>query len=100
VSELSEKSVKPLCQVGNSNIAISSLPTLQISLVIVALFEMIYYEFRFLPSSQMSGRMYIVQYRYFNKVYDVKSVSQPDTMPILGYTYCLQIIETGFGEQF
>ncbi len=34
------------------------------------------------------------------KWYGVKSVSQPDTMPIMGYNYCLQIIETGFAEQF
>ncbi len=32
-------------------------------------------------------------------MYDVKSVSLPDTVPILGYNYCLQIIETGFAEQ-
>jgi hypothetical protein len=41
-----------------------------------------------------------VQYICFNKMYDVKSVSQPDTMPILENNYCLQIIETGFAEQF
>ncbi len=58
MSELSEKSVKLVCHVGNSNIAVGSLPTLPISLVIVALFEKIYYEVRFLPSSQISGRMY------------------------------------------
>ncbi len=40
-----KKSVKLVCHVGNSNIAIGSLPTLQISLVIVSLFEKIYYEF-------------------------------------------------------
>ncbi len=50
--------MKLVCHVGNSNIAIGSLPTLQISLVIVPLFEKIYYEFRFIPSSQISGRMY------------------------------------------
>ncbi len=37
-----KKSVKPVCHVVNSNIAIGSLLTLQISLVIVALFEKIY----------------------------------------------------------
>ncbi len=41
-----------------------------------------------------------VQYRCFNQVYDVKSVSQPDTMPILENNSCLQIVETGFAEQF
>ncbi len=37
-----KKSVKLACQVENSNIAIGPLPTLQISLRIVALFEKIY----------------------------------------------------------
>ena len=37
-----KKSVKLACHVVNSNIAIGSLPTLQISLGIVALFEKIY----------------------------------------------------------
>jgi hypothetical protein len=32
-------------------------------------------------------------------VYDVKSVSQPDTIALLGNNYSLQIIETGFAEQ-
>ncbi len=36
----------------------------------------------------------------YRGVYDVKSVSQPDTMPILENNYCLQIIETGFEEHF
>ncbi len=66
----------------------------QISLGIVALFEKIY-----------NGEP-ILKYRggctapLFQKMYDVKSVSQPDTMPILENNYCMQIIETGFGEQF
>jgi len=34
-------------------------------------------ESRSLPTSQISGRMYIVQYRCFSLVYDVKSMSQP-----------------------
>jgi hypothetical protein len=33
-------------------------------------------------------------------VYDVKSTSQPDTIALLGNNYNLQIIETGFAEQF
>jgi hypothetical protein len=37
-----KKSVKLACHVANSNIAIDSFPTLQISLAIVALFEKIY----------------------------------------------------------
>ncbi len=86
MSELSKKSVKLVCHVGKTNIDIGSLPKLQMSLVIVALFEKI------IMSSDSS--------RLLNYVYDVKSVSQPDTMPILGYNYCLQIIGTGFVEQF
>jgi hypothetical protein len=54
-----KKSVKLACHVVNSNIAISSLPTLQISLVIVALFEKRFMMVSlFLPSSQISGRIY------------------------------------------
>jgi hypothetical protein len=72
VSQLSEK-IRETCMprgefhVGNSNIAIGSLPPLQISryTVIVALFEKIYHEFQFFPSSQISGRM-------FNTVVSVK----------------------------
>ncbi len=30
----------------------------------------------------------------------MKSVSQPDTIELLGINYSLQIIETGFAEQF
>ncbi len=33
-------------------------------------------------------------------MYDVKSESQPDTIALLGTNYSLQIIETGFAEQF
>ncbi len=66
----------------NSDITINSLPTLDISLGIVALFEKIYDEQPILtPSSQISGRMYNVQYRCFSYVYGVKSVSQLHTMP-------------------
>jgi hypothetical protein len=39
-----KKSVKLACLMVNSNIAIGSVPTLQISLGIVALLEKIYYE--------------------------------------------------------
>ncbi len=54
-----KKSGKLACHV-NSNIAIGSLPMLQISVIMVALFEKIYYELLLLPSSQISERMYIV----------------------------------------
>ncbi len=33
-------------------------------------------------------------------MFDVKSVLQPDTKVLLGNNYSLQIIETGFAEQF
>ncbi len=41
---LIKKSRKFACHVVNSNIAIGSLPTLQISVGMLALFEKIYYE--------------------------------------------------------
>jgi hypothetical protein len=82
----------------NSNIAIGSLPTLQTSLAIVALFEKIYNAEPILSALSNIGED--VQYRCFNEVYGVKSMSQPDTMPILEDNYCLQIVETGFAEQF
>jgi len=50
--------------VVNSNIAIGSLPTLQISLGIVALFEKIYYGEPILTVVSNIGED--VQYRYFN----------------------------------
>jgi hypothetical protein len=68
----------------------------QISLGIVALFEKIYNGEPILTVVSNIGED--VQYNTF--VSDVKSVSQPDTMPILENNYCLQIIETGFAEQF
>jgi hypothetical protein len=49
--------------VVNSNIAIDSLPTLQISLGIVAFFERFMMKTLFLPSSQISGRMYNVMWK-------------------------------------
>jgi hypothetical protein len=81
-----------------SIIAIGSLPTLQISLGIVALFEKIYDDEQIL--AVVSNIREDEQYRCFNLVYDVKSVPQPGTMPILENNYCLQIIETGFEKQF
>ena len=55
-------------------------------------------ESRFLPSSQISGED--LQYRCFSYVYDVKSVSQPDTMALLGNNYLFQMTDTGFAEKF
>ncbi len=51
-----KKSAKRARHVGNSNIAVDSLPRLQISLGIIALFERFMIESRFLPSSQTTGR--------------------------------------------
>ncbi len=75
-----KKSAKLACHVVNSYVAIGSLPTLKISLGIVALFEKIYYEVLILTVFSNIGED--GQYRGF-KVYGVKSVSQPDIMPFL-----------------
>jgi hypothetical protein len=72
--------VKLACHVVSSNIAIGSLPTLQISQGIVALFEKINDGEPILTAFSNIGED--VQYRCFNKVYDVKRVSQPDTSVI------------------
>jgi hypothetical protein len=53
-----KKSVKLECHVVNSNIAIGSLPTLQISLGIVALFEKIYDSEPIFTVVSNIGRMY------------------------------------------
>ena len=83
-----KKSGKLACHVVNSNIAIGSLPKLQTSHGLLALFEKIYYgEPNFTDFSNIGED-------------DVKSVPQPDTIALLGINYCLQIIETGFAEQF
>jgi hypothetical protein len=82
-SELYEKSVKLACHVVNSNIAIGFLPTLQISLGIAALFEKIYDGELSLTVFSSIGED--VQHR----LYDVKSVSQPDTITLLGNDYSL-----------
>jgi hypothetical protein len=75
----------------NSNIAIGSLPKLQTSHGL--LFEKIYYGEPILLTSQNGGGCTI-------PLYDVKSVLQPDTIALLENNYSLQIIETGFAEQF
>ena len=82
----------------NSNIAIGSLPTLQTSHGLLALFEKIYYGDPIFTVISNNGED--VQYRCFNYVYDVKSLPQPDTIALLGINYCLQIIETGFAAVF
>ncbi len=37
-----------------------------------------------------------VQYRCFNSVYGVKSVSQPENMPLFVIIFLFQMTETGF----
>jgi hypothetical protein len=59
-----KKSVKLVYHVVNSNIAIGSLPTLQISLVMVALLEKIYYEVPILTAFPNIAED--VEYRRFN----------------------------------
>jgi hypothetical protein len=93
-----KKSAKLECHEVNSNIAVGSLPTLQTLHGLLALFEKIYYGDPVFPSSQITGRMYYTDVS--NKVYDVKSESQPDAIALLGINYCLQIIETWFAEWF
>ncbi len=61
---LMKKSGKLACDVVNSNIAIGSLPTLQISVGMVALFEQIYYEVPILTVFSNIGED--LQYRCFN----------------------------------
>jgi hypothetical protein len=76
-----KKSGKRVCHVLNSNIAIASLLTLQISLGIIALFEKIYDGGEpFLAVFSNIGE----DYRCFNEGYYVKSVSHPETMPLFG----------------
>jgi hypothetical protein len=53
-----KKSTKLACHVENSNIAVGSLPTLQTSHGLLALFERFFMESRSLPTSQISGMMY------------------------------------------
>ena len=72
-----KKSVKHACHAANSNNALDSLPTLQISLGIIALFERIYDGEPIVTVISNIGEY--VKYRCFNKVYDVKRVTQPDT---------------------
>jgi hypothetical protein len=85
VSEVDEKSWKLVSHIVNSNIAINSLPTLQISLGIVALFEKIDDGQPILTVFSNIGKD--VQYLLFKEGYYVKSVSQPDTKPLFGNNY-------------
>jgi hypothetical protein len=78
-----KKSGKIASHVLNSNNAINSLPTLQISPGIIALFEKIYDEVLILTVFSNIGED--VQYRCFNKVRYVKSVSQPDLQTIIHF---------------
>ncbi len=78
------KSGKLASHVVISKIAIGALSTLQISLGIVALFEKIYYK---VPILTVFSNIREEQYRCFNEVYDVKSVSQPETLPLFANNY-------------
>jgi hypothetical protein len=91
-----KKSGKLACRVVYSNIAFGSLLTLQIMLGIVALFEKIYNSEPSLTVISNIGED--VQNHCFNKVYDVKSVSQPNTMPLFENNYSFQKTDTGFAE--
>jgi hypothetical protein len=82
----------------NSNIAIGSLPTHQISPGIVALFAKIFDGKPILTVFSNIGED--VQCRCLNLVYNVERVSQHGTIVLLGNDYNFQIIETGFAEQF
>ena len=73
-----KKSTKLACHVENSNIAVGSLPTLQISLGFVALFKKNYYEVPIITVFSNIGE----DVRY-NTVVSIKCmVSQSDTMPL------------------
>ncbi len=72
----------------NSNIAVDSLPTLQISLGIKRYLK------RFMLGRYLVADSYRrlkhredVQYHYFSSVNDVKSVTQPDTVPLMENNY-------------
>jgi hypothetical protein len=64
-----------------------SLPTIQISLGIITIFDKIYYGEPVFTFFSNIGED--VQYRCFNKVNYVKSVLQPDTKALLGNNYIL-----------
>ena len=72
-SEAYEKSRKLVCHVVNSNIAIDTLPTLQITLGVIALFEKIYDDQPILTVFSNIGEN--VQYCCFSKVLCEKCVA-------------------------
>ncbi len=82
-----KKSVKIACHVVISNNAINSLPTLQISPGIAILFEKIYDGEPILVIFSVIEEDLHSMPLFHVSVYDVKSVSQPETMPILGCNY-------------
>jgi hypothetical protein len=65
-----KKSVKLACLMVTSNVATGSVPTLQISLGIVALLEKIYYEVPILTVFSNIGED--GQYRYLQTIIDLK----------------------------
>jgi hypothetical protein len=91
--EAYEKSGKLVCHVVSSKNAINSLPILQISMGIVAIFERTFF-------SVFSNIGEDLHHRCFNQWYYERCVSEPDINAVLGNDYCLQIIETCFAEQF
>ncbi len=97
-SEAYENIRETCIQRGQLKIVIDSLPTLQISLGIVALFEKNYDGELIFTDFSNTGES--VQYRYFNVLYYVSTVSQPYIDAMLGNNYCSQRIETGFAEEF
>jgi hypothetical protein len=86
-----KKSGKLACHAVDSNIAIDSMPTIQISLGIVVPLSSKNYDGELIFTvSLISGSTYLLQCTIY--ITDIDAV--------LGNNYCLQIIETGFAEQF
>jgi hypothetical protein len=81
-----------------TNIGEVPLPKLQTSRGFVALFEKIYEGEPII--TVISNIEKDVQYRCFNQVYDVKILSQTDTVPLFESNYRFQMTETGFAEKF
>jgi hypothetical protein len=83
----------------NSNIAVGSLPTLQTSHGLLALFEKdLLWRADLYRLLKYQGGCSIPLVHL--DLHDVKRVLQSDTIALLGNNYSLQIIETGFAEQF
>ncbi len=82
----------------NSNTAINSLPTVQISVRIVAFFEKINDGDPILTNFSVSGEdLPLFQY---SVPYYVRTVSLPANDAVFQTSMPCQIIETGFAEQF